>query len=104
MKCVTSSLSTATCHLSIGQQPQLHKLPLLTSHYAIGLLAKTKITLQINKTDIADSKKNRPCGRFSENKPAAQAAGADPSLSKSTNRKSHPFSKMTVTFEQLMRF
>ena len=38
------------------------------------------------------------------NKPAAQAAGADPSRWSSTNGQNPPFSKIAVTFEPVMQF
>ena len=41
---------------------------------------------------------------WSRNKPAVQAAGADPPRCKSTNKPNHAVSKMVVTSEPLMGF
>ena len=54
--------------------------------------------------DIATTRKNRPKGRFFENKPAAQAAGADPSDTTAPIGKTHPFSKIALAFEPIGPF
>ena len=41
---------------------------------------------------------------LSEKKPAAQAAGTDPSHAASPIGKVHPFSKIAVTLEPVMQF